>query len=186
MNKILLIISVLLLSITVKAQDTINSHNAEITVVTSKTIREIAKNSEKKNTLFFTFGTWCEPCRHHLPTAIKLAKDYNLDLYVLLVDAQKDEQRIDFAKLYITGLHENLKIAILDDAVYGNKLKKRNKQFVTEVTPPQFENIDDFSKYILLNKDGEVIMVTNWKDNRDNDWRDDSKMVQQRIAPLLK
>jgi hypothetical protein len=80
---------------------------------------------------------------------------------------------------------KSVKVAVLSDTTYGLKPKKRNKQFVKEITPTQFEAIDDFSKYILLNKEGEVIMVTTWKDNRDNDWRDDSKMVQQRIVPLL-
>lgn len=147
-------------------------------------IYRLAQKSDKKNTLIYTFGIWCEPCRLHLPTAIKLAKDYDLNFYVLLVDQQncdKTKRAID----YLQKIDPNIKIAILKDSVYGTNTQKRNTKFVTEITPPQFEMIDGFSKYILLNKKGEAIMVTNWKDNP-GDWRDDSDMVKIKIVPLLK
>ncbi|MFD2603788.1 hypothetical protein [Flavobacterium suzhouense] len=86
---------------------------------------------------------------------------------------------------YIHTIDKTTKVAVLSNETYGIKTKKRNRQFVTEMTPPQFENIDDFSKYIVINKLGEVIMVTTWKDNKGNDWHDDSKMVQEKIVPLL-
>lgn len=156
----------------------------QIFAVDANSIATIAKNSDKKNTLFFTFGIWCEPCRLHLPGAIKLAKEHDLDFYVLLVDGMTTD-RVGMAYHHIKELDANVKVAVLNDAVYGEKLKKRNKKFVTEITPPQFENIDDFSKYILLNKEGEVILVTSWKDNKDNDWKDDTKMQKQKIVPLL-
>ena len=158
--------------------------NVNITTVDSNDIYKLAQKSGKKNTLFYTFGIWCEPCRLHLPTAIKLAKDYDMEFYVLLVDPQTSE-KITGAVTYLQKLDKNIKIGVLKDAVYGDKTKKRNKKFVTEITPPQFENIDDFSKYIVLNAKGEVIMVTNWKDNP-GDWKDDSDMVTNRIVPLLK
>ena len=168
----------------IQAQETSVTSKNEIIAVDASSIATIAKNSDKKNTLFFTFGIWCEPCRLHLPGAIKLAKEHDLDFYVLLVDGMNTE---NVAKGYqhIKKLDATIKVAVLNDAVYGEKLKKRNKKFVAEITPPQFENIDDFSKYILLNKEGEVILVTTWKDNRDNDWRDDTKMQKEKIIPLL-
>jgi len=158
--------------------------NVNINTVDSNDIYKLAQKSGKKNTLFYTFGIWCEPCVLHLPTAIKLAKDYDMEFYVLLVDAQ-ESKRTPPAASYIYELDKNIKIAILRDAVYGDKTKKRNKNFVTEITPPQFENIDDFSKYIVLDAEGKVIMVTNYKDNP-GDWKDDSDMVKSRIVPLLK
>lgn len=156
----------------------------QIFKVDANSIATLAKNSDKKNTLFFTFGIWCEPCILHLPGAIKLAKEHDLDFYVLLVDGMTTD-RIGMAYHHIKQLDPTVKVAVLDDAVYGEKLKKRNKKFVTEITPPQFENIDDFSKYILLNKKGEVILVTTWKDNKGNDWKDDTKMQKEKIVPLL-
>jgi len=156
----------------------------KILSVDTDEIYKLAQKTDKKNTLIYTFGIWCEPCRLHLPTAIKLAKEYDLNFYVLLVDEQncdKTKRAID----YLQKIDPNIKIAILKDSVYGTNTRKRNTKFVTEITPPQFEMIDGFSKYILLNKKGEAIMVTNWKDNP-GDWRDDSDMVKIKIVPLLK
>ncbi|KOS04843.1 hypothetical protein AM493_01375 [Flavobacterium akiainvivens] len=144
----------------------------------------MAQTSGKKNTLFYTFGIWCEPCRLHLPTAIKLAKDYDLEFYVLLVDSETSA-KTPRAVEYLQKQDKDLKIAILKDAVYGEKTQKRNTKFVTEVTPPEFEMVDDYSKYILLNNQGKVIMVTNWQDNPGS-WEDDSDMVEIKIVPLLK
>jgi len=155
-----------------------------IVSVDSNDIYKLAQNSGKKNTLFYTFGIWCEPCRLHLPTAIKLAKEYDLEFYVLLVDPQTSN-KVTNAVDYLQKLDKDIKIAILKDAVYGDKRQKRNTKFITEVTPPQFEMIDDYSKYILLNNKGKVIMVTNWQDNPDS-WEDDSDMVKIKIIPLLK
>lgn len=147
-------------------------------------IYRLAQKSDKKNTLFYTFGIWCEPCRLHLPTALKLAKDYDLEFYVLLVDPEASD-KVTGAIDYLQKIDKDIKIAVLKDDVYGTKRQKRNTKFVTEITPPQFEMIDDYSKYILLDNKGKVMMVTNWKDNP-GDWRDDSKMVQDKIVPLLK
>ena len=41
------------------------------------------------------------------------------------------------------------------------------------------------SKYIVIDKKGKVLMVTNWKDNREYDWEDDSNMIKERIIPIL-
>ncbi|KGO86950.1 hypothetical protein Q765_08280 [Flavobacterium rivuli WB 3.3-2 = DSM 21788] len=158
--------------------------NVNIVSVDSNDIYKLAQQSGKKNTLFYTFGIWCEPCRLHLPTAIKVAKDYDLDFYVLLVDPQNSNKIIG-AVDYLQKLDKDIKIAVLKDAVYGDKTQKRNTKFVAEITPPQFEMIDDYSKYILLNNAGKVIMVTNWQDNPDS-WEDDSDMVQIKIVPLIK
>ncbi|MCW4467900.1 hypothetical protein OGH69_02895 [Flavobacterium sp. MFBS3-15] len=183
MKKIYLLI-LFFASLSAFSQDTIVRGN-KIKIITSASVKNVASSSDKKNTLFYTFGIWCEPCRLHLPTAIKLAKDYDLDFYVIVVDALSSDNAIK-AFDYLSQLDKGIKLAVLSDNEYGIKTKKRNTKFVSEITPAGFENIDDFSKYILLNQQGEVIMVTNYKDNQGNDWRDDSKMVEKRIVPLLK
>jgi thiol-disulfide isomerase/thioredoxin len=165
------------------AKDNIGNR-VNIISVDANSITAMAKKSDKKNTLFYTFGIWCEPCRLHLPYAVKLAKEYDLNFYVLLVDSKDSKDRVSMAVGFIREIDKDLKIAILSDEVYGTKVKKRNRKFVTEITPAQFENIDDFSKYILLDNTGKVIMVTNYKDN-DGDWKDDKKMVEKKIVPLL-
>lgn len=184
--KKLLLICALLCAVYGTAQDKTDGEQKGVSIVTvdADAVRAIAKESTEKYTLFYTFGIWCEPCILHLPTAMKLAKEHNLNFYVLLVDSQGSE-RLPRTVSYLLEQDKDMKIAILADSVYGERTAKRNKKFVREITPPQFEAIDDFSKYILLNREGKVIMVTNYKDNEGNDWRDDSKMVQKRIVPLL-
>jgi len=187
MKKLLLLCSFVFASCTNAQQDNqakTTPTQVSILSVDTNEIYKLAQESDKKNTLFYTFGIWCEPCRLHLPTAIKVAKDYDLNFYVLLVD-QEGSEKVVRAVDYLQKIDKNIKIAILKDSVYGTKTQKRNTKFVTEITPPQFEMIDDFSKYILLDNKGKVIMVTNWKDNP-GDWRDDSDMVQNKIVPLLK
>lgn len=182
MKKLLLSLLTIMVMQFVTAQGT--DEKNDVLVVDAASLPQVAKDSDKDYTLFYTFGIWCEPCRLHLPTAMKLAKDHDLNFYVLIVD----EEGSDKTQRAITFLKEqdkDIQIAVLSNEAYGTRTKKRNKQFVKEITPAQFETIDDFSKYILLNSEGEVLIVTNYKDKKGGDWRDDSKMVQKKIVPLL-
>ena len=144
----------------------------------------ISKNSNRNKTLIFTFGIWCSPCRLHLPNAIKIAKDYDVELYILLIDNEGDKKVTD-AINFLKETEKDINIIILKDKEYRKKRNKKYKQFLDEITPSNFKNLNGMSKYILLDGEGNVIMVTNWKDNKENDWKDDSKMLQKKIIPLL-
>ncbi|WP_452231902.1 hypothetical protein [Lacinutrix sp. MEBiC02595] len=147
----------------------------------------IAKNSQKEKTLVYTFGTWCGPCLKHLPNAIKLARENDLEFYVLLTDKENSEREltaIRFLKQKQEKINFEIKVLNLKDE--NGKPNKKYKQFLDEITPSEFENINDMSKYIILNKLGNVLMVTNWKDNIENDYEDDSNMIEKRIKPILK
>ncbi len=147
----------------------------------------LAKTSKKEKTLVYTFGTWCAPCLKHLPNAIKLARENDLEFYVLLTDKENSDREltaIGFLKQIQEKINFEIKVLNLKDE--NGKPNKKYKQFLDEITPSEFENINDMSKYIILDKLGNVLMVTNWKDNRENDWEDDSKMIEKRIKPILK
>jgi hypothetical protein len=47
---------------------------------------------------------------------------------------------------------------------YCKKENKKYKKFLTEITPDEFNNINGKSKYILLDNQGKVLMVTSYKD----------------------
>lgn len=165
--------------------DTATSFYTGVKAVNYNDLICLSKNAGEKKTLLFTFGSWCVPCRYHLPNAIKLAKDYDLNFYVLLTEEEKSiytKKAVD----YLTNIDSSLNILVLKDKSYGVSSKKKYNKFLSEITPAAFENINDMSKYIIINNQGVVIMVTNWKDNRRNDWKDDSKMIQDRIVPVLK
>jgi thiol-disulfide isomerase/thioredoxin len=145
----------------------------------------LSKKSAKEKILFYSFGIWCTPCRAHLPNAIKLSKEHDLDFYVLLIDKENSYQT-NKAINYLRNIDSSIKILVLKDVTYGSNVGKKYKKFLSQITPKKFENIDDMSKYIILNRQGEVLMVTNWKDNRENNWGDDSEMIKKRILPVLK
>lgn len=161
----------------------VSSKTKDVPAVDSADLACKAKNSAHKNTLFFIFGVWCEPCRIHLPGALKLAKEHDVELYVVLLE-KEDDKYVTQAVKYLQGIDKDIQVLVLKDAKYGDKRSKKNKKFVTEITPPQFEDIDDYSKFILFDKQGKVIMVTNWKDYND-DWKDEESMIKRRILPLL-
>jgi thiol-disulfide isomerase/thioredoxin len=186
MKKIILLFCVLY-SIFSQSQEKCNIRllkNLDIHAIDSNDLKCLAINSNKKNTLFFTFGIWCEPCRLHLPNAIKFAKENDINFYVLLMEAEEDIKTIQ-AFDYIKKIGNDIKIVIIKDETYGVKRNNKNKKFLTDITPKEFENIDDYSKYILLNNKGEILKVTNWKDNKGNDWRDDTNMIKKCLLPLL-
>ncbi|MFZ1527849.1 MAG: thioredoxin family protein [Ferruginibacter sp.] len=86
--------------------------------VNAKHLFCLGKTSGKDKILFFTFGIWCGPCRHHLPNAIKLSKDKNLDFYVLLIEKEnsdKTKKAID----YLKAIDSSMKILVLKDSSYG-------------------------------------------------------------------
>ena len=144
----------------------------------------ISKNTTKNKTLIYTFAIWCKPCIVSLPEAIKLADDYNLDLYVLLIEKESDK-RVKQAVDYLKDLRKDINYLVLKDAKYGLKSRAKYKKFLLEITPKEFENIDCLSKYILIDKNGKVIMVTNWKDIYFDGIKDETKMIQKKIVPLL-
>lgn len=155
-----------------------------IPIVTSNDLKCIAKESINKNTIIYTFGIWCLPCKLHLQNAINLKKKYDVNVVILLIEKEKDRvitSTID----YLKNVDRDINIVLLND-FYGKRRSKKYRKFLKEITPERFENLDGMSKYIVLNKAGEIIMVTTWKDNRKYDWEDDSKMIEEKIIPLIK
>lgn len=160
------------------------SHYESIYTVTVDDVKCLAKNSDQSNTLFFTFGSWCAPCIYHIPTFFLIKEFYKVDLYVLLVD-KEDHHLTKESRDMVLEAYPNAKILVIKD-IEGKGKSKKYKDFLTKITPAQFENIDDMSKYIVLNKKGEVQLVTNYKDSKnDPDWKNDKPMVKRIVLPLL-
>ena len=148
-------------------------------------IKCLARSTDKKNLVVYTFGNWCVPCRLHLPSVLELADKYDIDLYILLVENFSYPGRINTSINFLNENGGNKKLIALKQEEYGKKMRKQYKQFITEVTPPGFKNIDCMSKIIVYDKNGQVIMVTNYEDNEDNDWRDKSKVIKEKVIPHL-
>ena len=152
--------------------------------VTDNDVKCLAKNSDQPNTLFFTFASWCKPCIYHIPTFFVIEKFYNVDLYVLLVDPENDKL-IEKGRDMVLDAYPDANILVIKD-LEGKGKSKKYKDFLKKITPSQFENIDDMSKYIVLNKKGEVELITNYKNSKnDPNWKDDKPMVKRIVLPLL-
>lgn len=160
------------------------SYYENVYSVTAENAKCLAENSDQPNTLFFTFGSWCTPCIYHIPTFFLIEKFYNADLYVLLVDPE-NHLLTEKSRNMVLEAYPHAKILVIKD-IEGKGKSKKYKDFLTKITPPQFENTDDMSKYIVLNKKGEVQLVTNYKDSKnDPDWKNDKPMVKRIVLPLL-
>jgi thiol-disulfide isomerase/thioredoxin len=192
MNKIRLIFfTILTLSFEISFGQSTNceltkSASEKIFIVDKDDIICLAKNSIREKILVYTFGIWCSPCIKHLPNAIKLARENNLDFYVLLMEKENSDKELRAIK-FLEEIEEKSKfeIKVINLKDENERPNKKYKHFLTEITPPEFENINDMSKYIVIDKKGKVLMVTNWKDNREDDWEDDSNMIKERIIPIL-
>ncbi len=160
-----------------------NSETIDALKVDKEKLICIAKNSEKPYTLFYTLASWCAPCRLHYPDVVNLEKAGKINLFVILVESEKDKgilNAINFIKSY----SENIKFGVLNDESYGTKTGKRNKEFVQEITPNNFETIEDYGKFILVDNSGKILFVSTWKDF-ENDWKNSKKMIENKILPLL-
>lgn len=159
------------------------SETINVQIVDKDDIICIAKNSDKPFTVIYTLTSWCSPCRMHFPDAVDLEKTGKVNLFVVLVESEKDKRIIN-AIDFIQSASAGVKFGVLKDALYGTKTGKRNKKFATEITPENNELIDDYGKFILIDKSGKVLYVTNWKDYN-KEWKDAKNMLQNKILPLL-
>jgi thiol-disulfide isomerase/thioredoxin len=161
----------------------------DLNTVDVEQIKCLAQNSDKDFTVFYTFAAWCGPCRKNLPDAINFSKEQNIDFYVLLMDRENDSY-VKRAINYLDKIETKQKVVILSDSLYppnlrnkkekkivlvdfGIQNRKKYTNFIEKITPPQFETIDDMSKYIILNKEGKVIFVSNYKDYKNEKGKDD-------------
>jgi len=178
------------------------SSYSELQTVVPDDIRCLARNSENDITILFTFDSSCAPCRKHLPDAIQLVKEQNANFYLLFIRREsevEDIERTIAVAQKIAGETE-LKMLIISDSLYSEKyrykkqkkfqiislvrlIQEKYENFLTEITPPAFENIAGLSKYIVLNKDGDVIFVSNYKDAEG--YSDDDSKTQEKIIRAI-
>ncbi len=166
---------------------TLNHQNLQI--VDYEKVKCLAMNSQKSKTIVYTFGIWCQPCIYHLPQALALEQEYDVDVYVLIVDPENTQfitRALVFFKEFDAKYQQKTKLLLLEDVEGKKSRSKKYKSFLAQITPSHFENINDMSKYIVLNKKGETVLVTNYKDSKqDVDWTDDRPMLKRLVIPLL-
>jgi len=135
----------------------------------------LAKNADKERTLFYTFASWCKPCIDHLPDLVALSIVHDINMYFVLID-KENSIRVKWAKDILSNYERVIKenheqdfkfnILVLKDET--GRRKKNYLKFLTEITPSQFEVINDMGKHIVIDKSGDVLLVTSYKDKTEN------------------
>lgn len=120
---------------------------------------------------------------------MKLQTNYDVDFYLLLVD-KEDSHYAYLAKEYIIERFNKAKIFIIKDVEGRGRSKKYNK-FLEDIHPLKSEIINDMGKFIVLNKEGQVLKITSYKDFKKDEHTKEKlfgvqPMFEREIAPLLK
>ncbi len=162
---------------------TIESRYTYLPTVNAAGIKCIAGQSDKKFTLFYTFGIWCSPCKAALSHIAQFAKSNQIDFYAVLVELETDSYYINRAVEYLNQVDSTMGIVILSDSLHSVKTKKKNKLiqvsggsvskknkfFINEIYPADMEKTNDMGKCILINRAGEVKAITSYKDKLSKD-----------------
>ncbi len=90
--------------------------NTGIYAVNSSDIECLAKTNKKEFLIIYTFGIWCAPCIQHLPNALSLQDNYNVKVYVLLIDEESDENLISKTVTYLKSQKKDIDVLILKDS----------------------------------------------------------------------
>lgn len=150
--------------------------HSEVKIIDKEKLQCLAKNSENQ-TLFLTFGVWCQPCREDLQNNIAFAKEHQLNFFVIIVEPEPFIKRsVNFLKKH----DENIKILSLHQ---DKRFRKNYRNFLKEITPSHIEVIDDMSKLILVNHLGEVETITSYKDTKPNN---NKERARNKILSFLK
>lgn len=160
-----------------------NSYFEQIKAINSDGLRCLATSSGKSNTIFLTYARWCGPCLYKIHTLFKLADEYDVELYVLMMDPEN--QRITYLGMeYVLEVNPNAKIVIIKDE--GKKGKKRKyRDFLKKITPVNQDVIDDMGKWIVYDSEGSLKLITSYKDTEEETDKYDRAMVKRLIIPLL-
>src|SRR5690606_41576413 len=65
--------------------------SVNILKVDIKDLSCIAKNADRPSTVFYTFTSWCAPCRQNMPMVLALEKRFNAAVFVLIMESEKDK-----------------------------------------------------------------------------------------------
>ena len=67
----------------------------------------------------------------------------------------------------------------------GARHREKYTKYITQITPPEFEDSNDMGKFIVINKEGKVILVTNYKDSQNAEDKDDDSLCFQKVIKAI-
>ena len=157
------------------------SAHSDFYTVDVEQARCLARHSDKNITVFYTYAPGCGSSEKGLP----FARQYDMDMYLLLIDKEDDKYSTIYpvSAMLDTVYHHKLKAVIITDSLYtprsfkrlnapirqfiridGERYYEKYTHFLKKITPPSFELVFDRMKMLVLNNQGEVLLVTSYKD----------------------
>ena len=144
--------------------------------------RCLARHSGKERTLFYSYAHWWTYCTERIPDIIRLAEQYDAELYLLLVDEENENYYSinPTAAMLDTVYHNELKAVVITDSLYSPRAYKslqapirkiidirgknaRNKyyRFLCDVNPggEEFNRQTPMGICIVLDRQGNTVGV---------------------------
>ena len=166
--------------------ETLESVN--ILKVDIKDLACIAKNADRPNTVFYTFTSWCAPCRQKMPMVLDLENRFNAAVYVLIMESEQDEN-MPGGIAFIRKHAPEAKILILKDEAYTGGTRKRNSSFIAEISSKKKMFNPGYGVFIVADSTGKVLKVTdNFTDYRklaNGSYESEERMLEREVFPLL-
>jgi thiol-disulfide isomerase/thioredoxin len=133
----------------------------------SENFLELITSSTKEYHLFYSFATWCGPCREYLPMLLDLVEKNsdNLELYVLIIE-KDDSKELLHSKAFFS------KIENFDRPLYclttgkSKKPVKRYLNFVESILPNHIEY--GLSLNIMYNNMANVLYASNYNETKED------------------
>ncbi|MBP0612433.1 hypothetical protein J8J42_05165 [Chryseobacterium sp. cx-311] len=163
--------------------------SVNILTVDIKDLSCIAKNADRPSTVFYTFTSWCAPCRQKMPMVLDLEKRFNAAVFVLIMESEQDKMMpggIDFIRKHAP----EAKILILKDEAYTGGTRKRNSSFIADISSKKKMFNPGYGVFIVADSAGKVLKVTdNFTDYRklaNGSYESEERMLEREVFPLLK
>ncbi len=143
----------------------------EIYSLDKNELADLIRKSKKKYNLLLSFGTWCSPCREHLPALINFVKKNKEKINLYIINIEKDDSKSLFVtKQFFLEINYSTPTFMVSEK-YGKDRRSKYKAFIKDVIGEKdfsdiylgmFENIlfDENFKIIYKSNDSDKDEVT--------------------------
>lgn len=138
----------------------------DIYSLNSENFLELLTSSTKEYHLFYSFATWCRPCREYLPMLLEFVEKNrdNLELYVLIIE-KDDSKELLHSKAFFSKIKNfNSPLYCLTSGE-SKRPVKRYLNFVKSILPNHKEY--GLSLNILYNNNGNALYASNYNESKE-------------------
>ncbi len=163
-----------------------DGHNLQI--ITYLDLPCIASASPHYTTVFYTYSSGCPNGLADIDKVLKFEEKFKTSLYIVMVESQINRNLKNGIEL-LRGKDPNVKILILNDHVYGKSTRKRNAQFISEISSLSKQFNPGYGHFIVMNKRGEFLkkplITPDTLLNEKQDWMTRDQFINGAIESFL-